>query len=161
MTFFADLDDTRIKVITRKDRAISEVSADTYNEYLKNLDEAILGITDDSKCTRFVMRKILPYKAQLKVKNMQISMEDGKVIPQLSFMSEEVRMSLIDIENPDVPESHKKYLLDFKRESDGGASYKLMGVLENAGVVNDLYTALKNSQGSEVLTELDKKKSSL
>jgi hypothetical protein len=159
MSFFADLDDGRIKVISRRDRAIAGITPDTYKAYIATLDEKVLGLDADAKVTRFVMRKILPYKSALKVKNAQISMKDGDVQPQLSFMSEEVRLSLIDIENPDVPENHKKYLLDFKRENDGGAGFNLMAILEAAGVVNDLYTARQNAVSSVNLKELDKKKS--
>ena len=64
----------------------------------------------------------------------------------------------MDIENPDVPETHKKYLLEFKRESDGGAAYKLMAILESAGVINDLYTARQHAISSQKLDEIDKKK---
>ena len=159
MAFFADLTDGRIRVISRKDRAIEKISADAYNQYIKCLDEKVLGLEDDQPVTRFVMRKILPYKAALKVKNAQITMTDGEVQPQLSFMSEEVRLALLDIENPDVDEKHKKYLLEFKRENDGGASFKLMAVLEAAGVVNDLYTARQHAVSSTKLDEVDKKKS--
>ena len=158
MAFFADLEDGRIRVISRRDRAIDAVPTKTYDQYLSTLDEAILGITDDMKVTRFVMRKILPYKSQLKVKNAQVTMEDGNVKPQLSFMSEEVRLSLLDIENPEVPETHKKFLLEFKRESDGGAGFKLMSILESAGVVNDLYAARQHANASNKLGDVDKKK---
>ena len=160
MAFFADLEDGRIKVISRRDRAISDVTPETYKAYIATLDESELGMEEGAKPTRFVMRKILPYKAALRVKNAQISMKDGDVQPQLSFMSEEVRLSLMDIENPECTENEKKYLLEFKRESDGGAGYKLMAILEAAGVVNDLYTARQNSIGSLKLSGLDKKKSS-
>jgi len=158
MAFFADMSDGKIKVISRRDRTIQEVTPEAYEAYLVDLDESILGITEETKCTRFVLRKVLTYKAQLKVKNAQVSMEDGVVKPQLSFMSEEVRLSLMDIENPDVPEDHKKYLLTYKRENDGGAGYNLMAILESAGVVNDLYAAKVKANEGNKLTDIDKKK---
>lgn len=158
MPFFADLKSVDLKVISRNDAALKDVDEDQYEEYLENLDEEFLGIDDTTPVTRFILRKVLPYKSILKVKNAQITMDDGKVKPQLSFMSEDVRLALIGIENPEVPDDQKANLLQWKRESDGGASFKIMEILETANAVMDLYTARQNANKGTKLSEVDKKK---
>lgn len=159
MPFFADLTRGEIKVISRNDAAIKDVDEESYEEYLEELNEEYLGIDENTPVTRFVMRKVLSYKSILKVKNAQITMDNGVVKPQLSFMSEDVRLALVGIENPEVPDDQKGNLLQFKRESDGGASFKIMEVLESANAVMDLYTARQNSNKGSKLSEVDKKKS--
>lgn len=134
-----------IKVICRQDSAI-DVDPDTYNNYLKTLDESILTFVPEEEPTRFVMRLVLPTKLAYKVQNAQIDFRDGEAKIQSSYMSEEVRCALVGVENPaslDASE-HIKY----EPGNDGGASSKMMEGLIAAGITNDLFVAKQNAMSS-------------
>ena len=158
MAFFTELESPNIKVICKNDSAIAGTSDESYAEYLENLDETKLTVVENGLPTRFVMRKVLPYKLSLKLKNAQVAMKDGTLTPQLSFMNEEVRLSLIDIENPAVPLHHEKHLLKMKKHGDGGAADEIMEKLEAFGAISDLYQARSNNTPKSSITETDKKK---
>ena len=151
MAFFVDSKDAKVKVIVSKDLSlVSEETEDykpdeAYQSYLKDLDESKLRFVDNSEPTRFVMKKILPYKLAMKVKNHQVAVEAGKVKFQSSYMNEEVRCSLCDIEQPEVPDHLKDRLIPWKQDGAGGASESVMEFLEAAGVVTDLFTARNNA----------------
>ena len=159
MAFFTDMDDGRIKVIASKDAAIEGTAKPEYDEYLETLDESKLSFVEGGKPTRFVMRKIIPYKQSLKLKNQQVAMRDGVLQPQVSYVNEEVRMALIDIENPEVPKEYEKHLLVFRKESDGGASQGVMEKLEAFEVIPDLFQARQNHAPKSSISDIDKKKS--
>ena len=154
MAFFVDSKDAKIKVIVSKDLSlVAEETEDykpdeAYQDYLKDLDESKLRFVDNSEPTRFVMKKILPYKLAMKVKNHQVAVEAGKVKFQSSYMNEEVRCSLCDIEQPEVPDHLKERLIPWKQDGAGGASESVMEFLEAAGVVTDLFTARNNAINS-------------
>lgn len=164
MAFFVDSKDAKIKVIVSKDLAlVSEKTEDydpdhAYQQYLKDLDETGLRFNKNSAPTRFVMKKILPYKQAIKIKNHQVAVESGKVKFQSSYMNEEVRLSLCGIEQPEVADELKDRLLPWKEDGAGGAAESVMEFLEAAGVVNDLFTARSNAIGN-IDYNLDKKKS--
>lgn len=164
MAFFVDDKNAKIKVIVSKDRALVDEETEdykpdeAYQEYLKDLDESRLRFVANSQPTRFVMKKILPYKMAIKVKNHQVAVEAGKVRFQSSYMNEEVRLSLCGIEQPEVPEHLKKRLIPWKEDGAGGASESVMEFLEAAGVVADLFTARSNAIG-HIDEAMDKKKS--
>lgn len=160
MALFIDAKDSTIKVIVSKDAAIINTPDDDYKAYLDDLDESHLTFEDNGLPTRFLMRKILPYKSAIKIKNHQIGVEAGKVKFNASYMNEEVRLSLTGIEQPDVPEEYKDMLIPWKADGAGGAADSVMELLEAAGVVNDLFTARQNSVSS-INPELAKKKSPL
>ena len=134
-----------ISVVSRLDDAISCTEED-YNEYLLDLDEGHLNIKEGQKPTYFVLTKNLKFDAQQKVKNQQISYKGGQVDLQLGFIMEEVRQALVDIKNPDDIPDNQKVL--FKRDSDGAASKELIASLGDA-IVNDLFSARRNSVGSK------------
>lgn len=130
-----------IKVISRIDSALN--SLENYKEYLETLDESLLDFKEGGKPTRFVMRKIIPYGLQQNIKNKMMQMEQGEMQIKLSFMSDEIRASLIDIENPDdIPEDQK---LVFITDKDNLVSEHIMSILDQAGVISDLYAARKNA----------------
>lgn len=158
MAFFTELDAPNIKVICFNDSAIEGTSQEDYDEYLEELDESKLKIVEKGLPTRFVMRKVLPYKLSLKLKNAQVAMKDGTLTPQLSFMNEEVRLSLIDIENPQVSPQHEKHLLIFKKHGDGGATDAIMEKLEAFGAISNLYQAKSNNTPKSSISDTDKKK---
>ncbi len=149
---FADKNET-FEVVLRIDSALNMSEAE-YDEYLQTCDKNLLKLVDGEEPTFFVMRKVLPYSLKQKVDNEQISIVEGKMQINVSFMAEEVRCSLIDIKNPASldPKDHIKFL----KHSDGGASYDLMEKLSNANVVKDLYAAKQNQIAKQ--GELLKKK---
>lgn len=127
-----------IKVVSQVDGALVK-DEEAYKMYQKTLDESYLTFKPNEEPTRFVLKKVLSYDAAQKVKNEQTRVVNGQISVQLSFMAEDVRLSLVDIENPAYLNDLEKIL--YKKDSDGGASKELMSLLEAADVVNDLYTA--------------------
>ena len=164
MAFFVNTKDAKIKVIVSKDRAlVDEVSdeynpGDAYQEYLKDLDETRLRFVPGGEPTRFIMKKILPYRQAIKIRNHQVAVEAGKVKFRSSYMNEEVRLSLCGIDQPEVPPHLKDRLIPWKEDGGGGAAESVMEFLEAANVVNDLWTARQNAIG-KIDDGLDKKKS--
>lgn len=137
MTLSLDLERGTVGVVCSKDSAIGiddeERRAEVYAEYLSDLDEDRLQLTGEP--TRFLLSKVLPYKAVKQIKNEQMAYSDGKADVRLGFILEEVRAALVGVENPGIPE------LAFKKDSDGLASRRLLETLEAAGIVNELYAA--------------------
>jgi hypothetical protein len=137
----AQISDGKIEVISRIDDSL-KYEQKTYEKYLETLDESLLEFVDDAKPTRFVLRKVLPYKMAQKVQNKQVRFEKGEAQFQMAFMAEEVRCSLIDIKNHDgIPANEQ---IKFDRGDDGGASDELIAKLMAAGIAQDLYIAKKN-----------------
>jgi len=128
-----------IKLVLRVDSAIPEDMTDEiYQTYLETLDEEILNLTEEP--TRFVMRKQLPFTAQKNITNEQMGVDmEGKAQMKLGFMLEEVRASLIDIENP--PSYTEEQKIVFKRDSDGLASKELIGMLNTMKLIMPIYGA--------------------
>jgi len=151
MALFISKNDGVIKVISRKDSAVN-CDDEAYELYQKQLDEELLELEGDP--TRFVLKRGLSYKEQQTVKDAQVKMDGKKFSITLSYMMEEVRIALIDIENPgDIEESQK---IIFKKADDGKASKELIAMLETFGVVTELFTARSNASG--VLDDTTKKK---
>lgn len=138
---FKPVENRTIEVICSRDGSIG--APEMYQAYLKHLDEDLLELKEDSTPTRFVLKTVLDYKCQQKIKNMQISYSDGDVDLKLGFVIEEIRMSLIDIKDPGA-ESIK-----FKKEGDTYASKRLMSILESNGIINDLYNARQHAMEPE------------
>lgn len=141
------------KVIARIDTAVS-CTAEAYSNYLDTLDESLLNLTAEP--TRFVMRKVLPYRAAQGVQNQQFRYAGGEVQLQPAFMLEEVRCSVVGIENPSNVEPDEK--LNWEAHSDGYTSFDLMAKLQGAGVVMDLYRARQTAVGPRDNQEALKKK---
>jgi|GEM_PF-6405303 len=140
------------KVVMRIDSALGE-GAD-YEAYLESLSEEHLKLVEEP--TRLVMRKVLPYRLAQGVQNQQFSYKGGEVQIQPAFMLEEVRCSIIAVENPaSVPDDEK---IEFKAHSDGGASEDLMSLLQAAGLVMDLFRARQTAVGSKEGSDALKKK---
>jgi hypothetical protein len=128
-----------IKIICKQDSALAFPDED-YQEYLDNrLDESKLRFKEGDAPTRFILRTVLPFELAKAVKNAQTKMQGGELRVQMSFTDEDVRCSLVDIENPQhVP---KDQWIKFEKAGDGGASEKLMSVLMASGISMDLYSA--------------------
>jgi hypothetical protein len=142
------------KVILRLDSAIG-ADADAYEAYLDSLDEGHLQLKEQP--TRFVLRKVLPHRLSEKVQEKQYTYKKGGFKVHLAFIAEDVRCSILSIENPGhvAPEDR----IVFKAHSDGGASEELIAVLKAANVVNDLYRAKQTALGGEGAAASIKKKS--
>lgn len=137
MAFSLTGNDELIEVICSKDEAVS-CDSDTYQEYLRTLDESLLGLKSDLKPTRFCLKRTLPYAAAQRVRNQQLGYKDGDVEVRLGFILEEVRASLVDIKDPGEG-------LEYKKDGDGGASKSLIEKLDAFGIVQELYTARQSA----------------
>lgn len=140
------------KVVLRLDSAIG-CPPDDYDRYLETLDETVLQLQEEP--TRFVMRKVLPYRLASGVQDKQFSFKKGEVEVRSSFMLEEVRCSIVGIENPSHLPSDER--LEFKADGDGGASEDLMAILGASGLVMDLYRARQTANGNRNQDAVKKK----
>lgn len=131
-----------VEVVSSRDEAVT-CDYDSYQEYLRTLDESLLALKQDVSPTRFVLKKTLPYAAAQRIKNQQLGYKDGDVEVRLGFILEEVRTALSDIKNPGTG-------LEYKKDGDGGASKNLIEKLEAAGIVQELYTARQTAMKSAV-----------
>jgi len=132
-------------VILSIDSAL-DMTEEDFAAYRETLDESLLKLKEGEFPTRFVMRKVLPFSLAKKVQNEQMITVDGKMQIQMSFMSEDVKASLVDIKNPpNVPEDQQ---IKFEKDKDGSASEKLMELLISSGIVQELYSARQSKLGS-------------
>lgn len=131
------------KVIASIDGALDQNVigfSEKYSEYLETNNESILPFVEGEQPTRFVMRKTLPMSAHETIMQKQVSIgDDMKPRINLSYTLEEVRCSLVGIENPaNLPEDQK---IVFHLDSDGFASRELIAQLHEAGIINQLFSA--------------------
>lgn len=151
MALILSKNDGLIKVISSKDSSV-KCDEEAYKLYTETLDEDLLEL--DGEPTRFVMKRGLNYKEQQIVKDAQIQMKGKEFSISLSYMMEEIRLALVDIENPaDLPDTQK---IMYKKASDGRTHHDLIAMLESAGIVAELFTARSNALG--VLSDTTKKK---
>lgn len=137
--------EAQIKVISQVDSAV-KCDDEAYEEYLKTLDERFLELDGDP--TRFVLKKYLTWSEQDQVDDLKTKVEGRKVKVQMGFMSEDVRLSLVDIENPpSVPDIQQ---LRIEKDKWGKPSKEFIGLLRDIKVVNDLYNARASSHTSDV-----------
>lgn len=146
-----------IVVISKKDSAL-DCTDEEYQAYLDGgLDESVLKFKEGDAPTKFVMRKTLPWGVAKKLEDDKVSMNKGEMQIRMSFMAEEVRLSLIDIINP--PHISEADQLKFKKSGDGGASELLMEKLLAWGLVPELYAARRAVLEKNTLNKPDLKKS--
>jgi hypothetical protein len=127
---------------------------ETWAAYLKSGDESLLRFKDGEQPTRFVLRKVLSFDQNARVQNAQTTMKDGQIQIQMSFIQEDVRQALVDIENPDyVPLPDR---IQYKRDSDGSCSKEIVEGLQAIGAVMDLFTIRQNAT-SKFTEDLKKK----
>lgn len=130
------------KVISRRDDALaSDLTDEEWDAYKETLDEKSLRFVEGQTPTRFVMRASLSFGAKQSIANQQVGINaSGKPVFQFGFTLEEVRCSLVDIENPaDLPESSK---ILFKKGPDQlHASEELIAFLDDLGIASELYAA--------------------
>jgi hypothetical protein len=135
------LQDGYLEVVASCDTAL-DMNEKEYEEYQKTLDKGLLKIKPGDEPTIFLLRKVLPNRAEesIKSKAMQYNKDDGSIYIGTSHISAEVRWALVDIKNP----AHCPNGLVFKKDGDGGAQPQLMSLLDAAGITNDLYVARRN-----------------
>lgn len=158
MAFVLDLNEkSSIEVVVHKDACL-DMTKEEYLHYLEDVTDFsrlkfIEGKTYEDT-TRFVMRKVIPFKATQRVIDQQVSSgEDGKAKMSLKFILEEVRAALVDIKNPD----NEINPLVFKRSSDGMASEQMITGFYHAGVLTDLLNGRNNSLESKKKDDDSKK----
>lgn len=148
-----------ISVVASVDTALDQMDEGAYDRYIETLDESHLKFKiEDGKPvepTRFRLRKVLPWKLAQKIEDMKLGMSNGEAVPRMAWMGEEVRVSLIGIDNP--PGTPKDQELELKKHGDGGALPDFVAKLMAAGIVNDLWRA-RQSLGKADTGEVDKKK---
>ena len=156
MAFSLEIDSkSTVEIVVSKDEAL-DMTTDQYKDYLKDLDSNRLKYKGDfgyEDTTRFVLRKVLPYRQAQKVLGKQMKVDGGKPEVDIGYIMEEVRASLIDILNPD----NCSRPLEFKRGSDGLASEELIAGIHGAGVLMDLFVGRTNSVSTPKNEELAKK----
>jgi hypothetical protein len=133
-----------LEVIASIDPAI-DVDRDTYEDYLKNLDETKLTFVEGVTPSRFVMKKFLNWNEQSEVNEAKMAQSGRRSKMNLHYITEHVRRALVDIKNPGPG-------CEFVKDKDGKASKELVAKLDSAGIVADLYSALQehlaNKSGS-------------
>lgn len=148
------LDDSNIEVVCFIDDAIDRqiITREIYDSYLENLDEKKLNLSDSKQPTRFIMRKVIDYKTQKKIKKDQFKfassdmqkLRKGEAEVELDLLggpSEYVRAAIIDIKHPsDVIPGR----LSFKKGDDGFLHDEVMALLSTFNIVDDLYKAWDN-----------------
>lgn len=151
MAFVLADDKGTIKVIVSGDSAV-KCSPEEYQLYLKDLDESRLNL--EGNPTRFVLKKRLDYKTHQLLIRAQAKVVGNKIQTDLASILEEVRIRLIDIENPaDLPpEQHVKFIKD----KDGYADKELIAALYSFGAVMEMQVAVKNSDNINATAETKK-----
>jgi hypothetical protein len=122
------------KLVSSKDPSV-RCDEETYDKYLQSLDESLLNL--EGEPTRFVIKRTLDYRSHKAVKGSQLERDGKEMKATTAFIMEQVRQSLVDIENPEGTQTD----LVFKRASDGKASEELVADLESLGIVMEIYTA--------------------
>lgn len=114
---------------------------EVYDKYLETLDEGLLNL--EGSPTRFCLKRTLDAEELMEVKRVQTEVQGKDVKFNLGYILVEMKYALIDILNPGEGISYKK---DQKK---GGADNDLIGVLDEAGVLTDLFTARQNLKGGK------------
>jgi hypothetical protein len=133
MAFNLDDGDGLIEIVCSKDEAVTCDRAG-YEDYSKTLDESYLKLTGDVQPTRFVLKKVIGYEEQKKIRNNQLGFKDGDVQIKMGYMVEEIRYRMVDIKNPGKG-------MEFKKDPDGYVSKSLIEKLDSYGIVKELHDA--------------------
>lgn len=135
MALTLNTDNNEIKIISSKDESV-HCTPEVYQEYLKTLDESVLEL--DGEPTRFVIRKVLPYKQNEELKKQQMTiktdMKSRTVTPELNtaYQLFELRACLVGIDGPG---------LQFKKGDDGLVDRELVSLLDQSGIADELMSA--------------------
>lgn len=155
MAFLLSKDSEIVKVIARCDDSLIcddvEAFEKAYESYLEDLDESKLQFSEGCEPTRFLLKRNLNLKEHIKIKNDQVKVTNkGEfLLQQGSYQVEEVRMSLVGIENP----PNVIGCLEYKADGAGGASKDLLEKLVMAGIVDDLHSVLTNIKKNKKLNK--------
>jgi hypothetical protein len=135
--------DEQFKVIAFQDSCV-KCDRESYDNYLKTLDESLLSMAEGAEPTRFVLKKYLTQKESGAVKDNMISFDSNKNVKvNISSSVEEVRRALVGIEAPDAINA-----IRWKKDSgDQWFDRDLLAKLDQVGIVADLATARASVMG--------------
>jgi hypothetical protein len=131
-----------IEVIVKIDPAVHCTDED-YELYLQDNDESRLNLNGEEP-TRFVMKKLLDFRAQEKISKSMISADVSSGRPDQMNLNisgmPELRATLIDIKNPGSPG------LEFRKDKDDNlVSRELIAMLNSVGAADQLLAARRNA----------------
>ena len=133
---------TPLKIIAFQDPSV-RCSRESYEKYLDTLDEAILNLDSAAAPTRFILKRSLDVSEIQEVKKSMADVEGNKMKVNLGYMMVEIKYALVGIE--DAGEG-LAYQVDTEK---GGTSDQLIALLEEAGVLSDLYRARQSAISSK------------
>lgn len=117
-----------MKIILKIDPALEGTSQEEYSDYLRDLNESKLKVKDGEIPTRWVMKKQVKYGDKQRIDDMKIKIGDGgRVGFGMAWMAEEIRCTLVDVENPDSVPVDKRITL--KKSGDGTVMEDTMSML--------------------------------
>ncbi len=105
-------------------------------DYLKTLDEKFLNLKEGIEPTRFILKGELDWQGSKALMDSQLEIKGKEASFKMGSILDEVRYSLIDIENGQG--------LEYKCGEDGYTSQDLIAALHAVGIVMELWTALKH-----------------
>lgn len=123
------------EVVSHLDDSL-DMTEEEFKTYMQTYNKAALKFFPGKEPVVFVMRKVIPFSQVNNVQSKQRRVVKGEVEVDLAFMNFEVKASLVDILNGGES-------LKFSKDSDGSASEKLMELLINAGIADELFMARK------------------
>ncbi len=128
---------TPLKVVSYIDSAVT-CDRDTYTTYLQNLDESLLGL--NSEPTRFILKRSFSVAEHQAIKSAQASIKGKDVQINLGYVLLEVKYALVDIEGGADG-------FGMLKDSNGYAQDSLISLLEESGILMDLFTARQAAVG--------------
>jgi hypothetical protein len=129
-----------IRFISQHDDAI-DLDKSNYEEYKKTLDESLLVFVENKQPTIFVCNFELKGHESAYIKNSMISGTDELGKPQIAMGSWSFKVCktvLKDIVNPDYLAANEKII--FKKDKSGYASDDLLSILDQAGIVSEIFS---------------------
>ena len=141
--------EARLEVVCRYEENI-QMTKEEYQDYLKSGANPEKLILKDGKtladCTLFVLRKQLDFNGheRLMKKQYDIDPVTGQPKPNPAFILSDVQNSLVDIINPEGAE----HTIEFKRDTNGLVSKKILAGLNSADILLDLFTA-RNAESKD------------
>lgn len=151
----------KFRVALRIDSAL-DMTEKEYESYLETCDEGALKLKVPGKQpVFFTVRKVLPYHLALKIENMKMDMvkrKDGDkvtndLVPKMSWIPEEVRFSIVGIDDPSDGDDK----LEFKPDADGACSGEIMSQLMTFNGHMDIWTARQNLNSKDKVVVQKKK----
>lgn len=126
-----------IAVIVQKDEAVT-CSDENYVKYLESLDEDLLELDGDP--TRFVLKKHLMLPDQNAVTDAKTGVDaKGNISLKLSFMVEDIRLSLLRVEGP--KDSPLNFDFSKMKSKNNEIKNNLLAAMAEKEIIGDLFRA--------------------